>query len=114
MKKHPVVLIPGDGIGPEVTAAVQRVLAAAGAPIEWVECQAGPRGARSGHATCCRRRRSTRSSATASRSRGRARRRSARASPRSTCSCASGSTLYAAVRPVRNLPACRRASTAST
>jgi isocitrate dehydrogenase (NAD+) len=38
---HPVVLIPGDGIGPEVTAAVCRVLAAAGAPVEWVEHQAG-------------------------------------------------------------------------
>lgn len=36
-----VVLIPGDGIGPEVTVAVKRILAHAGAPIEWVECQAG-------------------------------------------------------------------------
>jgi len=41
MSKHPVVLIPGDGIGPEVTAATKRVLAAGGAPIEWVECLAG-------------------------------------------------------------------------
>jgi len=41
MRTYPVVLIPGDGIGPEVTAATQRVLAAAGAPIEWVERQAG-------------------------------------------------------------------------
>jgi len=41
MSKHPVVLIPGDGIGPEVTAATQRVLAAAAAPIEWIVCQAG-------------------------------------------------------------------------
>jgi isocitrate dehydrogenase (NAD+) len=41
MKTHPVVLIPGDGIGPEVTAASRRVLAAAQAPIEWVECRAG-------------------------------------------------------------------------
>ena len=40
MTEHPVVLIPGDGIGPEVTAATQRVLAAARAPIEWIECQA--------------------------------------------------------------------------
>ena len=37
----PVVLIPGDGIGPEVTAAMQEVLAAANAPIRWVEAQAG-------------------------------------------------------------------------
>jgi isocitrate dehydrogenase (NAD+) len=40
-KTHSVVLIPGDGIGPEVTAAVQRILAAAGASIDWIECQAG-------------------------------------------------------------------------
>jgi isocitrate dehydrogenase (NAD+) len=36
-----VTLIPGDGIGPEVTAATVRVLAAAGAPLEWEEHQAG-------------------------------------------------------------------------
>jgi isocitrate dehydrogenase (NAD+) len=41
MAPHAVVLIPGDGIGPEVTAAVRRILTAAGAPVEWVECQAG-------------------------------------------------------------------------
>ncbi len=40
-KPRPVVLIPGDGIGPEVTAAVREVLAAAGANIRWVECCAG-------------------------------------------------------------------------
>lgn len=38
---HQVVLIPGDGIGPEVSAAVQRVLAVAAAPIEWEIRQAG-------------------------------------------------------------------------
>jgi len=37
----PVVLIAGDGIGPEVTAATQAVLAAAGADIAWVEAHAG-------------------------------------------------------------------------
>ena len=41
MTSHQVVLIPGDGIGPEVTEAVQRVLAAAEAPIEWQLHQAG-------------------------------------------------------------------------
>ncbi|HME95943.1 MAG TPA: isocitrate/isopropylmalate family dehydrogenase, partial [Methylomirabilota bacterium] len=41
MTRHQVVLIPGDGIGPEVTAAVQRVLKAVEAPIEWVEHVAG-------------------------------------------------------------------------
>jgi isocitrate dehydrogenase (NAD+) len=41
MAVHEVVLIAGDGIGPEVTEAVLRVLAAAGAPLAWVERQAG-------------------------------------------------------------------------
>jgi isocitrate dehydrogenase (NAD+) len=36
-----VVLIPGDGIGPEVTAAAQQIIAAAGAKIEWIEAEAG-------------------------------------------------------------------------
>ena len=39
--KYPVVLIAGDGIGPEVSDAVVEVLAAAGAPLEWVACDAG-------------------------------------------------------------------------
>ena len=41
MTTHQAVLIPGDGIGPEVTAAVWRIFAAAEAPIEWIEHQAG-------------------------------------------------------------------------
>ncbi|MDJ0837042.1 MAG: isocitrate/isopropylmalate dehydrogenase family protein [Acidobacteriota bacterium] len=36
-----VVLIPGDGIGPEITAGVTRVLEKAGAGIEWVEAAGG-------------------------------------------------------------------------
>jgi isocitrate dehydrogenase len=36
-----VSLIPGDGIGPEVVGAAQRVLAAVGAPIEWDTVDAG-------------------------------------------------------------------------
>jgi isocitrate dehydrogenase (NAD+) len=32
---HNITLIPGDGIGPEVTRATQRVLEAAGVPIDW-------------------------------------------------------------------------------
>lgn len=38
---HSAVLIPGDGIGPEVAVAVVKVMAAAGAPIKWIERQAG-------------------------------------------------------------------------
>src|SRR4051812_7109479 len=37
----PVVLIAGDGIGPEVTAAMQAVVAAAGARIQWIVGHAG-------------------------------------------------------------------------
>src|SRR5207245_11540674 len=37
----PVVLIAGDGIGPEVTAAAREVVRAAGALIRWVEAEAG-------------------------------------------------------------------------
>jgi isocitrate dehydrogenase (NAD+) len=37
----PVVLIPGDGIGPEVTAAMRAVVEAAGARLGWVEAAAG-------------------------------------------------------------------------
>lgn len=39
--KYRVTLIRGDGIGPEVTGATCRVLAAAGAPIEWEEAPGG-------------------------------------------------------------------------
>jgi isocitrate dehydrogenase (NAD+) len=41
MAKHTIVLIPGDGIGPEVTQATQRVLEAAGLSVEWVILPAG-------------------------------------------------------------------------
>lgn len=36
-----IVLIEGDGIGPEVTAAACRVVAAAGVKIDWVKAPAG-------------------------------------------------------------------------
>lgn len=38
---HVITLIPGDGIGPEVTQAVVRVLDAAGVAIEWDRQDAG-------------------------------------------------------------------------
>jgi isocitrate dehydrogenase (NAD+) len=38
---HIITLIPGDGIGPEVTRAAQRVLEAAGVRIEWELHNAG-------------------------------------------------------------------------
>lgn len=41
MSNHLAVLIPGDGIGPEVTEAVCRILEVAKAPISWIERHAG-------------------------------------------------------------------------
>ena len=41
MKTHSVVLIPGDGIGPEITESVVRVVEATGVSIEWKEAFAG-------------------------------------------------------------------------
>jgi isocitrate dehydrogenase (NAD+) len=41
MAKHTIVLIPGDGIGPEVVAAARRVLEAAGLSVDWIELPAG-------------------------------------------------------------------------
>jgi isocitrate dehydrogenase (NAD+) len=38
---HTITLIPGDGIGPEVTEAVLRIFAAAGLGIEWERHDAG-------------------------------------------------------------------------
>jgi isocitrate dehydrogenase (NAD+) len=38
---HRVVVIPGDGIGPEVAAAARTVLDATGVPIDWDERSAG-------------------------------------------------------------------------
>jgi isocitrate dehydrogenase (NAD+) len=41
LKKHTITLIPGDGIGPEVTGAVVRILEAAGLDAEWESHLAG-------------------------------------------------------------------------
>ena len=38
---HTITLIPGDGIGPEVSAAVQRILEATGVKIDWEVHEAG-------------------------------------------------------------------------
>ncbi|HAA38071.1 MAG TPA: isocitrate dehydrogenase (NAD(+)) [Firmicutes bacterium] len=34
---YTITLLPGDGIGPEITAAAKKVIAAAGVPINWEE-----------------------------------------------------------------------------
>ncbi|MCI0351739.1 MAG: isocitrate dehydrogenase (NAD(+)) [Acidobacteriales bacterium] len=41
MMKHKITLIPGDGIGPEVTAATLKVIEAAGIEVEWETINAG-------------------------------------------------------------------------
>ena len=38
---HTITLIPGDGIGPEVTEAVLRIIKVAGVSIDWEPCEAG-------------------------------------------------------------------------
>ena len=40
--KHKVTLIPGDGIGPEISKSVVRIYAAAGVPVEWEEVDVKP------------------------------------------------------------------------
>jgi isocitrate dehydrogenase (NAD+) len=40
-QRIPATLIPGDGIGPEITAAVVEILEAVGAPFEWDTQQGG-------------------------------------------------------------------------
>lgn len=52
--EHGSVLIPGDGIGPEVTSAACRIIDAAllnsGSSINWIECHAGVTALERGHA----------------------------------------------------------------
>jgi isocitrate dehydrogenase (NAD+) len=49
MAKLNLVMIPGDGIGPEVTTAAKRVLEASGLSINWIECLAGATAIEKGH-----------------------------------------------------------------
>ncbi len=41
MKKYRITLIPGDGIGPEITEVTKRCIEATGIKIEWEQCEAG-------------------------------------------------------------------------
>lgn len=41
MAKHTICLLPGDGIGPEVTKATTEVIRATGVSIDWIELLAG-------------------------------------------------------------------------
>lgn len=50
MPAYPVTLIPGDGIGPEIAAAVTKIIAASGVSIQWEHQDAGEKCALSGKA----------------------------------------------------------------
>ena len=39
--KHRITLIPGDGIGPEVTQPTLKIIKAAGVDVEWETCLEG-------------------------------------------------------------------------
>lgn len=41
MSKQTVTLIKGDGIGPEIAAAVKEIFIAADVPIAWEDAEAG-------------------------------------------------------------------------
>ena len=41
MKMHKVTLIPGDGIGPEITEVARKCVEATGVPIKWEVVEAG-------------------------------------------------------------------------
>ena len=49
MAKHTIVLIPGDGIGPEVSSAMKQVVEAAGVDVDWVTLPAGASALEQGH-----------------------------------------------------------------
>lgn len=49
MPKHTIVLIPGDGIGPECSTAARRVLDSAGLDAHWIEVPAGATALEQGH-----------------------------------------------------------------
>ncbi|HEX6399209.1 MAG TPA: isocitrate/isopropylmalate family dehydrogenase, partial [Actinomycetota bacterium] len=40
-RRIPVTLVPGDGLGREVTEAARRIVEATAAPIDWEETEAG-------------------------------------------------------------------------
>jgi len=46
-KSHKVTLIPGDGIGPEVTQAVVRILEATGVKFDWSATPPAPKPSKS-------------------------------------------------------------------
>ena len=64
---HTITLIPGDGIGPEVTAAVVSIIEASGVKVTWERHDAGVLALETARLAAARRRSSPRSAATKSR-----------------------------------------------
>jgi isocitrate dehydrogenase (NAD+) len=104
---HHVVLIPGDGIGPEISAAVRTVMDAAGAPVVFEEHLAGETALAQGHRELL-----PASTVDAIRTHG--------VALKGPCTTPIGGgfssvnvalrkalNLYAAVRPLRNMPSVR-------
>src|SRR5665213_158785 len=114
MPKHTIVLIPGDGIGPEVTVATQRVLSEAGLDVEWVELPAGAVALEQGYDNVLPQRTLAAITAHKVALKGPVTRRSARGSPASTCSFARSSTSTRPCGPCAICAAWRRASRTST
>src|SRR5215467_8723696 len=104
MARHTIVIIPGDGIGPEVTGATRRVLEAAGLDVQWIELPAGETAVDHGYADVL-----PAETLAAIRTH-----KVALKGPVTTpvgkgfrsvnVQCRQALDLYAAVRPVRNLP----------
>lgn len=104
MAKHTIVLIPGDGIGPEVTVATRRVLEAAGLDVEWVELPAGVAALEQGHDTVMPQRTLAAISAHKVALKGPVTTPVGKGFRSVNVQLRKSLNLYAAVRPVRNLP----------
>ena len=104
MAARKVVLIPGDGIGPEITEAVLRVLDAAGVEIRLDSLQRRYKRTGEGRRRAASGNRGSDQRAQSGLVRVHVRHPLVKAFPPLTCSCARRSPLYAAVRSVRNLP----------
>jgi len=113
MKTYEVVLIAGDGIGPEVTKAALRVIEKAGAAIEWKHHLAGLAAIEKGKETLPQDTLEA-SSITVSPSKAHAQPPSAKASPPSTFNFARNSNSTPPSAPSVPCPASKRDLTTST
>lgn len=104
MAQHTIVLIPGDGIGPEVSQAMRQVVEAAGVEIEWVTLPAGASALEQGHEDVLPRRVLAAISAHRVAIKGPVTTPIGRGFKSVNVQLRQGLNLYAAVRPAMNLP----------